>query len=245
VTLTLTAFPSEAWRIFQSIYLVDELLQPFPDLRHLQAWPDISDWQARADQLDLWSALPRRLEFQLQKPLGQRAKRKQKNRVSYEVSIFEQGRIPTRAQNVHDFFNALIWLSYPQSKWSLHRQAYDSQQTQPSAPGSRSELCDRLTCFDEGGIIFRLPPGVDGTEMRRLIRGRDQDAKKRVCREHRGSFHIFGHGILEVLFAGSESLFASCAVIDHDAASLDEALAAYLQDAQDQGGIDVHWLLPT
>jgi hypothetical protein len=34
----------------------------------------------------------------------------------YECRIWETGEVETRPDNWHDFFNALVWLSFPQTK---------------------------------------------------------------------------------------------------------------------------------
>jgi hypothetical protein len=39
--------------------------------------------------------------------------------IAYEVFISETGKIPTR-ENLHDFFNALVWLSFPNIKRQLN-----------------------------------------------------------------------------------------------------------------------------
>ena len=41
------------------------------------------------------------------------------NGVAYEEHIFKTGCVPTR-DNLHDFFNALIWLTYPRIKVQLN-----------------------------------------------------------------------------------------------------------------------------
>lgn len=67
--------------------------------------------------------------------------------VSYEAFIHDTHQIPTR-DHVHDFFNALMWLSCPQSKKALNLlQAQDIQREGVSE--KRSKLRDALTLFDE------------------------------------------------------------------------------------------------
>ena len=41
--------------------------------------------------------------------------------IYYEQRIFEQGLVPTRPANWHDFFNALIFLLFPQTKKEMNR----------------------------------------------------------------------------------------------------------------------------
>lgn len=242
MSLSGRTFPRERWQDFQKTYLLQELLRNIPELQAQENWPSTEDWQDYADRLGIWERLPQRLRFQAQKALGQRARRRQKKRESYESSILEKGEIPTRLSNLHDFFNALIWLRYPKAKWSLHHRAFLSQKDQGDSE-RRSELCDRLTCFDEGGLIFRRPPHLDCAEVDALFRSRDEESKRRFCQEHRERFFIFGHGILEVLFEGRESVFASCCILSESGEGLDAELARYLESSGEHGGIDVNWLL--
>jgi hypothetical protein len=40
--------------------------------------------------------------------------------MAYEQFIFERGQVPTR-ENLHDFFNALCWMVFPQAKRRLNQ----------------------------------------------------------------------------------------------------------------------------
>lgn len=71
----------------------------------------------------------------------------------YEAHIHTTGGIPTRLSNWHDFFNALIWCTFPALKLrinALHCQAYAQRQI----PNQRSAIENFLTLFDENGIII-------------------------------------------------------------------------------------------
>lgn len=67
----------------------------------------------------------------------------------YEERIFQHGVVATRA-NWHDFFNALIWALYPQTKVTINAlHAADIRQYgQP-----RTSQRDALTVFDESGVV--------------------------------------------------------------------------------------------
>ena len=34
----------------------------------------------------------------------------------YEIGVFESGRVATRPESLHDWFNALAWLAFPRTK---------------------------------------------------------------------------------------------------------------------------------
>lgn len=64
--------------------------------------------------------------------------------------MFETGRIATRPDNLHDWFNALAWLAFPRTKArmnALHATYI------PREGGRRGPLRDLLTVFDEGGVL--------------------------------------------------------------------------------------------
>ena len=42
--------------------------------------------------------------------------------LSYEERIFRFGAVATRENNAHDLFNALMWLTFPQTKALLNRR---------------------------------------------------------------------------------------------------------------------------
>lgn len=69
----------------------------------------------------------------------------------YETFIAQTGQIPTREQNWHDLFGALIWSLFPNSKAELNRlhQRELLQQTGKE----RSKLRHQLTLFDECGVL--------------------------------------------------------------------------------------------
>lgn len=75
--------------------------------------------------------------------------------VAYEKFIFDTGCVPTR-DNLHDFFNGLIWLHCPQTKRRLnHLQA---QAIAAQGVGAvRGPLRDAITLLDENGAVLDAP----------------------------------------------------------------------------------------
>lgn len=81
----------------------------------------------------------------------------------YEIQVYETGRIPTRPDNRHDWFNALAWLAFPRTKARMN--ALHAAQI-PLEKGQRGPLRDLLTVFDEGGVLV----ACDDEELVRLAR---------------------------------------------------------------------------
>ncbi|MEJ8846812.1 DUF3025 domain-containing protein [Variovorax rhizosphaerae] len=77
---------------------------------------------------------------------------------AYEAFIHRTGAVPTR-DNLHDFFNGLVWLKFPQSKRRLNQlQAAEIARTGIGA--TRGPLRDALTLFDENGAVLDAPPAL-------------------------------------------------------------------------------------
>ena len=123
----------------------------------------------------------------------------------YEAHIAATGHVPTR-DNLHDFFNALIWLHFPQTKCELnglHRKAA----AQPVQPGTRGSQRDAATLFDENSAIFV------STEVGTLNALQRRDWKG-VLLKPPADFHdscqvvLFGHALLEKLVSPYKSITA-------------------------------------
>ena len=80
-----------------------------------------------------------------------------KFRKYYERYIEEDGQIPTRDKNWHDFFNAICWLNFPNIKKTIstlhYRELIRKGFTNKEFRGSQRDF---LTLFDEGGSIIAI-----------------------------------------------------------------------------------------
>lgn len=125
-------------------------------------WPWLQDWAALGivverdwlrtthltDALNANQTAPVQFVPQDQMPPG----------MAYEAYIFKTKQVPTR-NNVHDFFNGLCWLRFPQTKLRLNQlqaQAIEQQGVQPQ----RGSLRDALTLFDENAALLFAPDAL-------------------------------------------------------------------------------------
>lgn len=69
----------------------------------------------------------------------------------YEHRIYTTGQISTRPDNWHDLFNAMIWMQFPAMKTAMNSLHYNALSQQ--SEGTRGQLRDALTLFDECGVI--------------------------------------------------------------------------------------------
>jgi hypothetical protein len=82
----------------------------------------------------------------------------------YEGRIVERGTVPTRADDWHDLFNSLAFITFPRAKRALHTRQYEiwKQRIGPDAkrlPNARTREQDALSLFDEGGLCVVAPRG--------------------------------------------------------------------------------------
>ena len=115
----------------------------------------------------------------------------------YEVSVFETGRVATRAESPHDWFNALAWLAFPRTKARINAMhAAEIPREWERSGGRRGRLRDLLTIFDEGGALV----ACDDAELVALARGFRWkelfwESRSRVKAAMR--FLVLGHAVLE------------------------------------------------
>lgn len=114
----------------------------------------------------------------------------------YEAHIHATGQVPTR-DNLHDFFNALIWLHFPRIKQTLNAlQA--AALSAASGTGQRGRTRDAATLFDENAALFVCsdPQSVDDLRAHRwtALLQRSPTAFFSMT-----SVMLFGHALIEKL----------------------------------------------
>ncbi len=169
------------------------------------------------DALNDTSAAPVRFVPQTELPPGQ----------AYEDFIFKQRQCPTR-DGPHDFFNALCWMVFPQTKTRLN-QLQAAEIARAGVQTVRGPLRDALTVFDENAALLDAPPllweALERKDWQRLfvdLRPLWQEAR----------LVLFGHALLEKLLIPRKPItahvFRAQYAID-SIATLDDQLARDLQ----------------
>ena len=122
---------------------------------------------------------------------------------AYEQYIGDTRRVPTR-DNLHDFFNGLVWLRFPHTKRCLNQlqaQAIAAHGVQ----AVRGALRDALTVFDENGAVLQAPE-----PLWEALRARNWQALfvdlRPLWREAR--LLLFGHALLEKLVSPRKPMVA-------------------------------------
>lgn len=140
----------------------------------------------------------------------------------YEQGVLESGAIPTRPDNVHDFMNALVWLSFPQLKANLNRAHCRALAGGASEAIQRSPRRDAITLLDESGVLVFTE---DEEFLQLLARRRWHDVfiQKRQSLVEHNPFLLIGHAVLEKLLDPYLSITAKCLVIPARPENLVEA----------------------
>jgi hypothetical protein len=77
---------------------------------------------------------------------------------AYEAFIHQNRQVPTR-DGLHDFFNGLCWLRFPETKTRLN-QLQAAQIAQTGIQPVRGPARDALTVFDENAAFFQGPDAL-------------------------------------------------------------------------------------
>lgn len=147
--------------------------------------------------------------------------------MAYEQFIYDTGQVPTR-DNLHDFFNGLVWLHLPQAKRRMNQ--LQAQAIAAQGVGAvRGPLRDALTLFDENGAVLDAPAplwqALRARDWRRLfIDLRPLWAQARLV--------LVGHALMEKLVYARKGITAhvyQVPVAIKSIANLDAWLAHELQ----------------
>jgi hypothetical protein len=139
--------------------------------------------------------------------------------VAYEAYISQTGGVPTR-DNLHDFFNALVWLTFPRIKVQLNAlQAAEIERSatqNPDAP--RGKVRDAATIFDENAVLLV----TSDQELVTALRSHDWLEAFHVRRDEfnqRCAIFLFGHALMEKLVSPYKAItghmwVASTAIVE-------------------------------
>ena len=125
--------------------------------------------------------------------------------MAYEQFIHDTRQVPTR-DNLHDFYNGLMWLHFPRTKLRLNALQAAELARMGGVQATRGPVRDALTLFDENVALLQAPdalwdalawkrwPDLFGAAMRPLW----QSAR----------LVLFGHALLEQLVHPYKALTA-------------------------------------
>jgi hypothetical protein len=137
---------------------------------------------------------------------------------AYEQHIGATGCVPTR-DNLHDYFNGLIWLTFPRIKVQLN--ALQAAQIARDGVGkSRGPARDAATIFDENAALLVLRDDADGAALGAALRAHRWDeafVARRGQWQHDAEVWLFGHALMEKLVAPRKAITAHTRIVAADA----------------------------
>lgn len=143
----------------------------------------------------------------------------------YEQFIARTGSCPVR-EGLHDFFNGLCWIAFPQAKRALNRlQA--AEIARDGIGARRGAVRDAVTVFDENGAMLHAP-----APLWQALLAREWDRLFIELRPlwDQARLVVFGHAMLEKLAQPRKDLTAHvwCADAPAAAGELDGWLAGQI-----------------
>jgi len=146
----------------------------------------------------------------------------------YEPRIFLRGEVQTRRDNWHDFFNALVWMTFPRTKSILNALQYEQfQVAEHEKRANRTPVQDALTIFDEGGaIVVSRDPLLFA--LLRQFAWKELFWTKRRHVERDMRFFLFGHALYEKALTPYMGMTAKCVLLDVEPNFFDLSLQAQL-----------------
>ncbi len=148
---------------------------------------------------------------------------------AYEAHIFQTGTVPTR-DNLHDFFNGLVWLAFPETKRRLN-ELQAAEIARRGIASTRGPLRDALTFVRRERCRARCAR----TRLWKALAARDWHSlfvtQRALWAEAR--LLVFGHALLEKLTTPRKALTAHVLLplpgADGQSALDDRALARSLE----------------
>lgn len=133
---------------------------------------------------------------------------------AYEAFISATGNVPTR-ENLHDFFNGLVWQTFPLIKRELN--ALQAAQIE-AAGGSkaRGPARDAATIFDENAALLVVRASSEGRALVDELRAHCWEAalfEKRALFGPDAELWLFGHALMEKLVAPRKAITAHVRIV--------------------------------
>jgi Protein of unknown function (DUF3025) len=149
---------------------------------------------------------------------------------AYESFIWQTKTVPTR-DNLHDFFNGLVWLHFPKIKARLNELQAAAIET-AGVTQHRGKLRDALTLFDENAAFLIEPKSK--LALLQAIRDkawRDAFVVQRATWKD-AQVIIFGHALLEKLVTPRKPMTAHVFCPESPIKAVDDAAIAAALNAE-------------
>jgi len=136
----------------------------------------------------------------------------------YEPRIYLKGEVQTRLNNWHDFFQVLVWHTFPKAKIllnALHYQASTKRLSEKKPNRQRSTIENFLTLFDECGIVI-VSHTTDFLDMIKNFQWQELFWKNRTEFDSNIECFTFGHAMYEKALSPYIGMTANAMLIHID-----------------------------
>jgi hypothetical protein len=116
----------------------------------------------------------------------------------YEPRCYLKGEVPTREDNWHDLLNALVWLTFPQSKAAINARHFRAltEEGDSALHSQRGAVRDTNTLLDESGVVVACAD-AELAELMRNFQWKELFWQRRERVISGMGFYLFGHGLYE------------------------------------------------
>lgn len=133
---------------------------------------------------------------------------------AYEEFIGATGCVPTR-DNLHDFFNGLVWQTFPLIKRELN--ALQAAQIAHAGVGkSRGPARDAATIFDENAVLLVVRDSGEGRALVDALLAHQWSTallERRTMFGREAQLWLFGHALMEKLVAPRKAITGHARVV--------------------------------
>jgi hypothetical protein len=140
----------------------------------------------------------------------------------YDALVFNEKKIPIRKNIVHDYFNAITWLAFPNAKKKLNKKNFIFlENNYLNGNKNRPRNIDLTTLLDESGIIVVTKNSYLASLMEKkkwkTVFWDNRDIVKKSFR-----FFLFGHSLFEKLMNKYIGTAARALIISDESLLLDK-----------------------
>lgn len=176
---------------FVSSPLFEPLLSALKKLKLNHNWPQLNDYNnLLLGNKPILSGSGAKIKF-----IKQEAKSKEFAQ-QYEPRIYLKGEVQVRENNWHDFFNTMVWLTFPKTKVVLNSIQYNNLKQRLNKSKIRNSIENALTLFDENGAVI-VSCNKELIDLFKNFQWKELFWNRRKEVELQMKFFIFGHSIYE------------------------------------------------
>lgn len=186
-----------------------DAIRPFipPEWLHKKTWPTLEEFNSVFEKNPVYSATGAKINAVPQE------KKSKIFEEGYEPRIYLKGELQTRLESWHDFFNFMVWQTFPNIKAMMNKWQYLSLKKRFPHPSNRTHLENLLTQFDEGGMVV-LSANHNLTELLKKHEWKKLFYNNRELVKTDMKFYIIGHAIYEKLMTPYPTITAGGIIFD-------------------------------